>query len=344
MPAPLKAVPRTAAATRSLYEEEIVKSKTDKDKLRFLSDLLQSQERNEERAETAASKLLPTVTTERDALLTEMSALREQTAKFITMETEYVDLKTNFDAKVATMRNELVSESQRLCWDAQRAENSAKEALKTAQAQYAARGQQILLDFVQKLVEQFSISEPTPESLPTGISPLILTLWGHSQIKAQLMMAYHKSYPEPNAAFRQTLLRLLKTTLPLQSFEGMELPKPIENLAEKIEVLTAQAKRWNVWPDIEREFEQLQIERQTEFLRAHNAAMSAAEHDSAQRGMGRTPIGQQAPVSSVPLSEHGLNCSCKVCGGPPPASNWSGYIPADPSMSPKPEIREEEER
>jgi hypothetical protein len=323
---------------------EVVRSSPDKDRLRFLGELLVSFEKVEVQAETAASKWLPATIAERDAALVKIAELEPSALRLPAVEAELADLRTNFDAKVADMRKELVEEVQRHSWDAQRSENAAKETLATAQAQYGARGQQILLDEVKRIFEENHVAEPDPARLPKGISPLYLTLFGHSPIKAQLVMAFAKSFPEPSEAFRQTLLRLLKTTLPLQTFAGMELPKPIENLAEKIEVLTEMAQRWDVWPDIQRDFEQMQIERQTEFLRNHNAAMAAQEHDAAWRGEGRTPIGVAEPVSSVPLSEHGLNCSCKVCGGPPPASDWNGFIPADPGMAPLPTKKEEDER
>jgi hypothetical protein len=278
---------------------------------------------------------------ERDTLAAQVAELEPLVAQVAELNT----LKAGMDEWRTEQVRALTAESQQNMFKAQRAENAAKDTLATAQSQFGARGQQILLDEVKRIFEENHIAEPDVARLPKGISPLFLTLFGHSPIKAQLMIGYAKTFPEPNQAFRQTLLQLLKTTLPLQSFTGMELPKPIENLAEKIAVLTAMAQRWNVWTDdIQREFEQLQIERQTAFLRNHNAAMAAQEHDAAFRGEGRTPIGQQEPASSVPLSEHGLNCSCKVCGGPPPASDWNGYIPADPSMSPVPTNREEEER
>jgi hypothetical protein len=150
------------------------------------------------------------------------------------------------------------------------------------------------------------------------------------------MMAYSKSFPEPSPAFRQTLLTYLKETLPLLQFAGMEPPKPIENLSDKITVLTTMAKRWNVWPDIDQQFQQMQIERQTVFLRAHTANMIAQEHDAAFRGEGRTPIGQQAPMSLTncpPVEPHLAGCVCRACGGNGNVEgNWSGFIPADPTM------------
>ena len=271
------------------------------------------QVKQAEDAREAAESTLKTVQDALAAANAKVAELEPSALRLPAVEAELADLRTNFDAKTSQARKELVEESRQNMFKAQRSENAAKDTLATAQSQFGARGQQILLDFVQKLVEQFSIPEPAPETLPAGISPLVLTLWGHSPTKAQLMLAYHKSFPEPSEGFRQTLLRLLKTKLPLQTFAGMELPKPIENLAEKIEVLTAMAQRWNVWTDIQQSFQEMQVERQTEFLRAHHASMAAQEHDAACRGEGRSPIGQQEPVSSVPLSEHGLNCECRIC-------------------------------
>lgn len=341
MPSKLPPVPTNANEVRLLMAEQVVKSSPDKDRLRFLGELLVSFEKVEAQGETSAAKLLPAVQAELDAASAKIAELEPVAARVAELET----FKADVDSWKAEQVRVLTAEAQQHRWASERAENNAKDTLATAQAQYGARGQQILLDEVKRIFAENHIAEPDVAHLPKGISPLFLTLFGHSPIKAQLMMAYARSFPEPNQAFRQTLLRYLRETLPLQTFAGMELPKPTENLADKIAVLTAMAKRWDgVWPDIQREFEQLQIERQAAFLKNHNAAMSAQEHDAAQRGEGRTPISVAQPVSSVPLSEHGLNCSCKLCGGPPPASDWNGFIPADSSMLPTPEIREEDER
>jgi hypothetical protein len=341
MPAKLSAPPTKSAEVRSLMASEVVKSAPDKDRLRFLGELLVSFEKVEAQGETAASKLLPTITAERDAALAKVAELQPLADRVLELET----FKADVDSWKAEQVRALTEEANKKLWAAERARNEAQNISEDARAKFDKAGLQLLLDFVQKLIEQFSIPEPDPSTLPNGISSLILTCWGYTPTRATLMLAYARSFPEPNQAFRQTLLRHLKETLPMQSFAGAELPKPIENLADKISVLTEMAKRWNVWADdIQREFEAMQIERQAAYLRNHNAAMSAQEHDAAQRGEGRTPIGVAKPVSSVPLSEHGLNCSCKLCGGPPPASDWNGFIPADTSMLPTPETREDDER
>jgi hypothetical protein len=337
MPSKLEPQPTTAQDVRDLMGKEIVKTTPDRFRIQGLTRLLDSFEAQENAAEKSASKLLPTVIAEKDALLAEVSGLREQAAKFATMETEYGELKTNFDARIAAMRTDLVAESQQKLWAAERARNEARNISEDVRAKFDKAGLQLLLDFVQKLVEQFSIPEPDPSTLPKNVSSLILTCWGYTPTRATLMLAYARSFPEPNQAFRQTLLRYLKETLPLQSFAGAELPKPTENLADKIAVLTAMAKRWDgVWPDIQREFEQLQIERQAAFLKNHNAQMAAQEHEDAARGMGRTPISVAEPASITgcpPGEPHLAGCVCCACGGNGSVeSNWSGFIPASPEI------------
>ena len=343
MPAKLSTPPTTVAEVQSLLATEIVRTNPDRFKLQYLTRLLDSFEAQEKDAETAASKSLPAVVAERDAALAKVSELEPIAAKVAELET----FKATNDEWRAEQVRVLTEEANKQRWAAERAENNAKSALKEAQLQFGARGQQILLDFVERLIEQFSIPEPAPETLPAGISPLVLTLWGNSAIRSQLMMVYSRSFPEPSEAYRQTLLQLLKTTLPLQNFAGMEPPAPVEHLREKIEVLRSLGQKWpGVLADIEREFEQMQVQRQAEYLRNHNAQMSALEHDEALRGAGRTPLGQQAPVSSVPISEHLPGCPCRACGGSGHIEgNWDGFIPADPTMgAPLPTKREEEER
>jgi hypothetical protein len=340
MPSKIPTAPTSAAEARSLLAAEVVRHAPDKDKCRFLGELLVSFEKVEAQGETAASKLLPATIAERDAALAKIAELQPLAERVPELEA----FKADMDSWKAEQTKLLTEEATQKLWSAERARNEARNISEDARAKFDKAGLQLLLDEMKKIVEQFSIPEPDPSTLPQNISALIFTCWGYSPIRATLKLAYAKTFPEPSQAFRQTLLRYLKETLPLQSFAGAELPKPTENLADKIAVLTAMAKRWDgVWLDIQREFEQLQIERQAAFLRNHNAAMSAQEHDAAQRGEGRTPLGQQAPASSVPLSEHGLNCCCKICGGTPP-TDWNGYIPADTSMLPTPETREDDER
>ena len=76
MPAKLATPPTTSAEVRSLMASEVVKSSPDKDRLRFLGELLISFEGVEARSETAASKLLPAITSERDTLLTRVNELQ----------------------------------------------------------------------------------------------------------------------------------------------------------------------------------------------------------------------------------------------------------------------------
>ena len=276
---------------------------------------LQKQVKQAEDAREAAEGALKTAQTALDAANAELTPLREQVAKFAPMETEYADLKANFDAKIAEARKELVEEAQQHEWKAVRAENAAKETLANAQSQYAARGQQILLDEVKRIIEENHIPEPVIETLPKGISPLFLTIWGNSPIRAQLMLSYSKTFPEPSEEYRQTLIRYLKATLPLQQFAGMEPPALVEHLHDKIEALRSLGQKWpGVLADIEQEFTQLQIERQADFLRTHTANMIAKEHDSALRGEGRTPISvKPASITGCPVSEHLPMCQCGVC-------------------------------
>ncbi len=122
MPAPLKSPPRTSDETRALYEEEIVKSKVDKDKLRFLSDLLQSQERSEERAEKSAVSLLATITAERDTLAARVAELEPIAARVVELET----FKATNDEWRAEQVRALTEEATKKLWAAERFRNEAK--------------------------------------------------------------------------------------------------------------------------------------------------------------------------------------------------------------------------
>jgi hypothetical protein len=343
VPAPLKAPPRTSAETRSLYEEEIVKSKVDKDKLRFLSDLLQSQERNEERAEKSAASLLPTVTAERDTLLAKVAELEPVAARVVELET----FKADADSWKAEQTKLLVATAERLAWDAQRFRNEAEEKVREADNKVSASGWTQLRQTLADLIARHGVPQPDFWETPATMPSAFWELWGWSPAKSKVYTALKTGYKEPGTAFRAQLLAHLKRTLPLQQFAGMEPPAPISDLSEKIACMTEMAQRWNVWLDIEREFEQAQVERQAAFLRNHNAAMSAAEHDAAWRGMGRTPLGQQEPASITgcpPGEPHLAGCVCRACGGNGNVEgNWSGFIPASPGLEPQPTNREDED-
>jgi hypothetical protein len=279
-----------------------------------------------------AKNSLKEIIAERDALLAEMSALREQAAKVGPLETELADLKVNFDARVAEMRNELVGEATQQRFKAEAAERRANETLATAQSRFGQAGLQVLLDYVKTIIEQNHIAEPTPESLPTGISSLILTAWGHSPIKAQLMLAYAKTFREPSANFKQQLLKILLGDLPSwpatyqpESEDGLPLP-PIEtpqsietipNLPERREVLVAMASKWNVLTEVQRLADDERARHQGRFLLAHQTALAAQERDLQTRGYGRTEISAE-PVSATGYDGPCLdpdNCCCPKHNG-----------------------------
>jgi hypothetical protein len=300
-----------ATAAGKLTDLRIAKMGTEKseNKVGPLRDEITALKKSLATAESA----LKTAQTALDAANAELMPLREQAAKFATMETEYVELKTNFDARIAAMRTELVAEAQRHAWDAARAENAAKETLKTAQAQFGARGQQILLDFVQKLVEQFSIPEPDTETLPAGISPLVLTLWGHTPIRAQLMIAYAKSFPTPDENFKNTLFRVLRAGLPI--YKNMPTADPVPDLAVKREVLIAMAQRWNVLIEVQRRVDEEQVRRQGDAMKNQTYELHEQQKELARRGYGRTDIGVPQESETDPRF-------------------WNGYIPANPIIRP----------
>jgi hypothetical protein len=295
---------------------------------------LQKQVKQAEDARTTAEASLAAVVAERDTLVAKIAELEPLASQLPGLAAELSTLTTANDEWRKEQTALLVEEAKQCKWDAERARNEAKETLKTAQAEFGARGQQILLDFIQKLVEQFSIPEPAPETLPAGISPLVLTLWGHSAVKAQIMLAYAKSFPEPSEAYRQTLVRCLKAQLPV--YEGAPQSDPIEHLQDKIDVLRSLGKRWpGVLEEVGRRVEEAQIQRQADFLRTHYADLAAAQHASSLRGEGRTPISVEAPVSVTGYTgPHDPACCCGKpgCNPLPPhlrADTWLGTRPTE---------------
>jgi hypothetical protein len=265
----------------------------------------------EDRAAKAEANLVPVVT-ERDQAqgvlcIAIQSALQGSAAKV-----ELADLKTNFDAKISEARTELVAEAQQCEWKATRAENAATDKLREADNKVAASGWTELRATLADLIARYSVPMPDFWETPSTMPSAFWELWGWSPTKAKVYTAFKSGHKEPTEAWRQQFLRHLKATLPfVQMYAGMEPPAPIENLSEKVACMTEQAKRWNVWPEIEREFEQAQVERQAEYLRGHYAQMASLQNDSALRGEGRSPIGQAEPVSITGYTgPHDPACCC----------------------------------
>ena len=119
MPAKLSAPPTTSAEVRSLMASEVVKSAPDKDRLRFLGELLVSFEKVEAQGETAASKLLPATIAERDTLLARVTELEPLVARVAELET----FKATNDEWRAEQVRALTEEATKKLWAAERARN-----------------------------------------------------------------------------------------------------------------------------------------------------------------------------------------------------------------------------
>jgi hypothetical protein len=295
---------------------------------------LQKQAKKAEEDREAAESALKTAQTALDAANFKIAELEPSALRLPAVEAELADLRTNFDAKTSQARKELVEESQQNMFKAQRAENVAKDTLQSAQRQFSVNGLEVLMTAMRDLIAAHNIPLPDIWDLPKNVNPLFLTLWpGWTRIKAQIFVALTNNYKEPTEGFRQMFLRCLSSSLPV--LYGVP-SDPVEHRQTKVEVMTMMSEHWNIMSDIQREFEALQIERQAAFLRNHNAAMSAQEHEDAARGMGRTPISVAEPASITgcpPGEPHLAGCVCCACGGNGSVeSNWSGFIPASPEI------------
>jgi hypothetical protein len=292
----------------------------------------------EDRAAKAEANLVPVVT-ERDQAqgvlcIAVQAALQGSAAK-----AELTDLRMNFDSKVAGMRQELVAEAQAREWKAQRSESEARDTLQSAQRQFSNKGLEALLDAMRNLVKSNNIPEPDIWSLPPNVNPLLLTLWPDwTPIKASLFVGFMKSYPEPTEPFKQALECCLKARLPVHS-RGMLIPlerlgiapdpmpselssgpKPIEHLAEKIEVLTMMAQRWpGVMEEIQRRVDEEQVRRAADAMRQQTYELSAQQQELARQGYGRSEIGVQEKSATGYEGEciDPANCCCPKHNGLP---------------------------
>ena len=320
--AQLDAQPTTAADVRLLMAKELVKRTPDRYRLQGLTRLLDSFEVHEE----AVSEALTTITTERDALLVEVTALREQAVKNGPLQEQINKMIAEQAEWKATQHQLLVAENQAYCWKAQRAEREAHDTLASAKQQFSKTGLEALLDEMKRLVEVHGIPQPDIWNLPENVNPLLLTLWGWSSIKASLFVGYTRSYPKPSEDFKNTLQRCLTARLPIYS-SGMvtpleqlgiepdptavrnDGPKPIEHLSVKIEVLMMMAQRWpGVLNEVQRRVDEEQVRRQAEAVRNNNDRLDAQQRDLARMGYD----GSDKLITPV-IDEHWEGCGCDKC-------------------------------
>jgi hypothetical protein len=265
--------------------------------------LLDSFEANEE----AVSEALTEVTTERDGLLTEVIALREQVAASAPLQ-EKIDTMIVGQAEWKKEQHALlVSESQQYAWRAERAESAAKEKLESAQRQFSETGLEALIEEMRKLVAQHNIPQPDIWNLSKGTNPFLLTLWGWDILKAKYFVALTQGYREPTEAFRQLLLRHLKAGLPIHG----TVPDPIEHLGIKLEVMRMMASRWpGVMEQAQRQVDEIEAQERAQAMLNNNMRLAEQQTELARRGYGREPIGQPEPQADPHF--------------------WNGFIPANP--------------
>jgi hypothetical protein len=252
-----------------------------------------------------------------DAANTELATLRPQIERGLAAEAELSLLKASSDEWKAEQTKLLTADAQQMQFKAQRAERQANATMAEAQSRFGQAGLQLLLDEVKSIVEAHNIPAPDLASLPSGISPLLLTLWGHSPIRAQFMIAYAKSFTSATEAFKQELMRVLRAGLPTYPsvWGATPQPDPIPNLGERLAVLTAMAVKWNVLTEVQKRIEAEQVQRQANFLLDNNANLAAQVTEAARRGDTREEIAVEESSTSLTgyAGEHPPEC---VCGRP----------------------------
>jgi hypothetical protein len=96
-----------------------------------------------------------------------------------------------------------------------------------------------------------------------------------------------------------------------------EYPKPdeIPDLVERRQVLVAMAQKFGCLAEVQDRVDQRHAAILAQQHQDNTRSLQHQQEDLARMGYGRSEIAAPAPVSSVPLSEHVLGCSCKLCGG-----------------------------
>jgi hypothetical protein len=253
-----------------------------------------------EDASAAAETALKESQTALDSANAELVPLREQAAKVVPLESELTDLRTNFDARVATMRTELVSDAQKKLWAAEAKDRAADDKLREADNKVAASGWKELRTTLADLIARHSVPMPSFWDTSATMPSAFWELWGWSPAKARVYTAYKDSFKEPTESFKQQAFRVLTAGLPtfpiLQPLhlEDGDLAQPqyapqaeIPDLGLRRECLMEMAQRFDCLREIQKRVEQRQAEIYGEHLRQNALNLQAQQIDMTRRGYGR---------------------------------------------------------
>jgi hypothetical protein len=150
--------------------------------------------------------------------------------------------------------------------------------------------------------------------LPLSTNPFYLTLFDWPIRKATVFLAYRKWFPSCTEAFQAHAFKILLNTLPV--YDGQQT-EPIENFAERLEVVRMMAQHWDVLDEITRKVEAERAHRAGNALQNHARQMQSQSDFLAQRGYGRD---EQVQPESSPTGYTGecidpANCLCPKHNG-----------------------------
>jgi hypothetical protein len=327
MPAKLSAPPTTSAEVRSLMASEVVKSAPDKDRLRFLGELLVSFEKVEAQGETAASKLLPATIAERDTLLARVTELEPLVARVAELET----FKATNDEWRAEQVRALTEEATKTLWVSERARNEAEEKLREADNKVSASGWTELRKTLAELIARHGIPQPDFWATSATMPAAFWQLWGWSDTKARVFTAYKMSYPTVSESFKAHAYRILAEGLPIfpmliQQTENGPQPiypereqKGIADLGVRTECIREMCQRFNCLEEIQKRVDERQAAELGQHLRSTANSLQVQEQDLSRRGYGRSPVAVQ-PESSTGFTGECIdpaNCCCPKHHGLP---------------------------
>jgi hypothetical protein len=328
--------PTTSAEVRAMMAEQVVKASPDKDRCRFLSELLVSYEKVEERAAA-------TTATESAALAaanTELVMLREQVAKVPGLEEELAALKADLDVRIATMRVELTRESMQTLALAARERNTTESRLREAEQKFASSGLEALVDGTRGLVREYKIPAPDVWLLPANTSPWYLSLWDEWPIKKATIFLALRRWTEDTPEFRAAALRIFIAALPVYDGSASE---PIPDLGIRVECFTELARKYGCLAAIQDQVDAVSGSRwgahqEEQLYRLQQQQIELARH----QGAGRSPIGvaEQSQAMKGYDGPHEIGCEC---GGPhclPRPSRFGLSIPTGVREVPAQDVNE----
>jgi hypothetical protein len=322
------AAPRAQSAedVRNLMAQELAKSKFDRFRAQSLTTLLESAEKSEARAETAAIPRLEAMIIERDVLLKKVAELQPKADSFqAALEELQAFKRVNLTAWNTEQVMQVTEDAARQLREAQYARTCAEQLLEERKKELT---QPDLLEMLKALRNFLTARGINDADLFFTLPPAKPRFWsmlfGWSAAQAKWWSVYRQGYSEPSRDFLDKAVECLLRLEPTWDEER----EPYEALQERAAYFKQQAGRWMVLTEIQRRVTAEHTAMWSAHSRERDAATDEANASVESHRAQAVFIAPVRPqyISSIPLSEHGALCECGICR---PDLGRTVYTPRD---------------